>query len=67
MFRYAAADGSITPEANPNGSAQNIAGVCNESRNVMGMMPHPERAADRNLLNTDGLALFQSLLDYTRV
>ena len=67
MFRYAEADGAITPEANPNGSAQNIAGVCNESRNVIGMMPHPERAADPNLLNTDGLALFQSILDYTRV
>ena len=44
---------------------QNIAGVCNSTRNVMGMMPHPERAADANLLNTDGVALFESLLQYT--
>jgi len=51
--------------ANPNGSVQNIAGVCNDKRNVMGMMPHPERAADANLLNTDGVALFESLLNYT--
>ena len=65
MFRYAEADGAITPEANPNGSVQNIAGVCNSTRNVMGMMPHPERAADANLLNTDGVALFESLLQYT--
>ena len=53
------------PEANPNGSVQNIAGVCGNTRNVMGMMPHPERAADANLLNTDGVALFESLLQYT--
>lgn len=65
MFRYAEADGAITPGANPNGSVQNIAGVCNDKRNVMGMMPHPERAADANLRNTDGVALFESLLAYT--
>ncbi len=64
MFRYCEADGAITDGANPNGAIQNIAGVCNEGRNVMGMMPHPERAADAHLLNTDGLALFHSLLNY---
>ena len=61
MFRYCEADGAITDAANPNGAVQNIAGVCNAGRNVMGMMPHPERAADANLLNTDGLALFHSV------
>jgi phosphoribosylformylglycinamidine synthase len=64
MFRYCESDGAITDSANPNGAIQNIAGVCNEGRNVMGMMPHPERAADENLLNTDGLALFHSLLNH---
>jgi phosphoribosylformylglycinamidine (FGAM) synthase-like amidotransferase family enzyme len=48
--------------ANPNGSKENIAGVCNKGRNVFGMMPHPERAADERLGNTDGRSLFESLL-----
>ncbi|MDG1252204.1 MAG: phosphoribosylformylglycinamidine synthase subunit PurQ [Schleiferiaceae bacterium] len=64
MFRYCESDGSITDNANPNGAIQNIAGVCNAGRNVMGMMPHPERAADAQLLNTDGLDLFHSLLNH---
>ncbi len=62
LFRYCTSSGEITPEANPNGSLRHIAGVCNEQRNVMGMMPHPERAAESVLGNTDGLELFESLL-----
>ncbi|MFT3884322.1 MAG: phosphoribosylformylglycinamidine synthase subunit PurQ [Flavobacteriales bacterium] len=62
LFRYCDADGRLKEEANPNGSLENIAGVCNAARNVFGMMPHPERAADERLGNTDGKALFASLL-----
>jgi phosphoribosylformylglycinamidine synthase subunit PurQ / glutaminase len=54
LFRYAG--------ANPNGSLQNIAGICNDRQNILGMMPHPERAADQTLGNIDGLGLFQSLI-----
>ncbi len=63
LFRYADADGSISNEVNPNGSINNIAGICNANRNVFGMMPHPERAADGELANTDGVELFRSLLN----
>ncbi len=63
LFSYCDADGMITEEANPNGSFRNIAGVCNQARNVFGMMPHPERAVDPILGNTDGAALFNSLLN----
>ena len=63
MFRYCDENGSITPEANPNGATDNIAGVCNAEKNVFGMMPHPERAADPMLSNEDGLLLFRSLLN----
>lgn len=62
LFRYSDENGNITDEANPNGSVQNIAGVCNEGRNVFGMMPHPERAADCILGNQDGLGIFESIL-----
>ena len=62
LFKYCDSNGAITPESNPNGSLANIAGVCNRGKNVFGMMPHPERAADVNLGNTDGLFLFNSLL-----
>ncbi len=62
LFRYCDENGSITDAANPNGSLENIAGICNQSRNVFGMMPHPERAVDGDLYNTDGRLLFQSLL-----
>jgi phosphoribosylformylglycinamidine synthase len=62
MFRYVDAHGRITPEANPNGSADNIAGICNAERNVFGMMPHPERAVEPILGSNDGLKLFQSLV-----
>lgn len=62
IYRYCDADGNITDEANPNGTLNNIAGVCNEGRNVFGMMPHPERAADIELGNTDGLRILESLV-----
>jgi phosphoribosylformylglycinamidine synthase len=62
LFRYCDADGKIHDGANPNGSKENIAGVCNAARNVFGMMPHPERACDPRLGNTDGRSLFDSLL-----
>ena len=62
LFRYSDDKGNMTYEANPNGSMENIAGVCNAGRNVFGMMPHPERAADEELSNTDGRILFESIL-----
>jgi phosphoribosylformylglycinamidine synthase len=62
LFKYCDENGAFTEESNPNGSIQNIAGVCNANRNVFGMMPHPERAADAILSNQDGLALFESIL-----
>ena len=62
VFRYSAATGETTPIANPNGSLHHIAGICNREGNVLGMMPHPERAADSLLGNTDGLALFKSVV-----
>ena len=61
-FRYCDAAGAVTPEANPNGSLRNIAGVLNERRNVLGMMPHPERAADALLGGEDGNAIWESIL-----
>jgi phosphoribosylformylglycinamidine synthase len=62
VFRYCDAEGRVTDTSNPNGSLDAIAGVCNEGRNVFGMMPHPERASDAALGNTDGVALFNGLL-----
>ena len=62
VFRYVDARGTPTAEANPNGSMANIAGIVNARGNVLGMMPHPERACDAVLGSTDGLALFQSML-----
>jgi phosphoribosylformylglycinamidine synthase len=62
VFRYADAEGRATKAANPNGSLDNIAGVVSEDGNVLGLMPHPERAAEGAMGGTDGLALFQSLL-----
>lgn len=66
LFRYCDADGSITDAANPNGATDNIAGICNINRNVFGMMPHPERAADSLLANQDGLAIFESILSLVK-
>jgi phosphoribosylformylglycinamidine synthase I len=62
LFRYCDDQGKVMDDANPNGSKDNIAGVCSKSRNVFGMMPHPERACDERLGNTDGRSLFESLL-----
>jgi phosphoribosylformylglycinamidine synthase subunit PurQ / glutaminase len=64
IFQYASEDGQINEEYNPNGSIKNIAGICNKNKNVFGMMPHPERAADAELNNLDGKALFESLLKH---
>jgi phosphoribosylformylglycinamidine synthase subunit PurQ / glutaminase len=60
VFRYADAAGAITDAANPNGSVRGIAGLCNEARNVVGLMPHPERACESVLGSADGLLLFES-------
>ena len=62
VFRYCDADGEVRPEANPNGSVAAIAGICNERRNVVGLMPHPERASEPDLGSADGLVIWQSLL-----
>lgn len=62
LLRYADASGNAGSAANPNGSMQNIAGICNERRNVFGLMPHPERACDKRLGSDDGQALFSSIL-----
>ncbi len=62
LFRYCDADGIVSAAANPNGAIDGIAGICNEGRNVFGMMPHPERAAEDILSNTDGKLLFEALL-----
>ena len=67
LFRYSDATGVISEEANPNGSVENIAGVCNDQKNVFGMMPHPERAADPELGNRDGRFIFESILGMIRV
>jgi phosphoribosylformylglycinamidine synthase len=62
IFRYADADGHISADANPNGSERNIAGIINDGGNVLGMMPHPERACSPLLGSTDGIRLFESIL-----
>jgi phosphoribosylformylglycinamidine synthase subunit PurQ / glutaminase len=62
-FRYADADGKVTAEANPNGSLSNIAGVLNAGRNVMGLMPHPERSSEDLLGSADGWKIFASMVD----
>jgi phosphoribosylformylglycinamidine synthase len=62
IFRYCDEQGNTTTESNPNGSLNSIAGVCNAGFNVFGMMPHPERCASESLFNTDGRALFESIL-----
>ena len=61
LFRYCDIEGNVTDAANPNGASRNIAGICNESRNVFGMMPHPERACSTALGNTDGRRIFNVL------
>lgn len=64
LFKYCDENGNIKEQENPNGSINNIAGICNKNKNVFGMMPHPERAADKNLLNTDGKVIFDSIINY---
>jgi phosphoribosylformylglycinamidine synthase I len=64
VFRYCDQNGEITAEANPNGSLYNIAGICNEKRNVLGMMPHPERASERILGSESGKYIFQSIVNF---
>ena len=62
VFRYCDATGRVTDAANPNGSLNNIAGICNESRNVVGLMPHPERACETVLGSADGRVMFESVI-----
>ncbi len=66
VFRYSTADGRVTDESNANGSVANIAGLCNEQRNVVGLMPHPERACESILGSADGLVMFESVLEWVR-
>ena len=61
VFRYCDEEGRVTRESNPNGSARNIAGICNRERNVLGLMPHPERCSENILGNSDGLVVFKSI------
>ena len=63
ILRYADRDGHIVPEANPNGSLENIAGICNQQGNVFGLMPHPDRAADARLGSADGVKIFRSMME----
>jgi phosphoribosylformylglycinamidine synthase len=62
IMRYADNRGRIVPEANPNGSVENIAGICNREGNVFGLMPHPDRACDARLGSADGARIFQSMM-----
>jgi phosphoribosylformylglycinamidine synthase len=63
LVRYVDNAGEATKAANPNGSLENIAGICNKNRNVFGLMPHPERASERELGSVDGIKIFKSILD----
>ena len=63
IFSYSTVHGEVVDSANPNGSVAGIAGVCNAARNVVGLMPHPERACERRLGSDDGLILFRSVID----
>ena len=62
LFYYCDAEGNVNDSTNPNGSVNNIAGITNKSRNVFGMMPHPERAASEKLFNVSGRVMFESIL-----
>jgi phosphoribosylformylglycinamidine synthase len=62
LFRYVNAEGVVTDESNPNGALDAIAGICNEQRNVVGLMPHPERACELSLGSADGLVMFESVV-----
>jgi phosphoribosylformylglycinamidine synthase len=63
LFRYCDSTGSVNRESNPNGSVGNIAGIMNRQKNILGMMPHPERAADIELGSADGAGVFESLME----
>jgi len=64
VFRYCDEAGNVTREANPNGSLEGIAGICNQTKNVLGMMPHPERASENILGSDDGKYIFQSIVNF---
>jgi len=64
VFRYCDEDGNVTPDSNPNGSLKNIAGICNRNQNVLGMMPHPERASESILGSDDGKYVFESIVNF---
>jgi len=64
VFRYCDQEGNVSPEANPNGSLENIAGICNRTKNILGMMPHPERASELILGSEDGKYVFQSIVNF---
>lgn len=64
IWRYCEENGRLTESSNPNGSVMSIAGICNKNRNVFGMMPHPERASDKELRNTDGAQIIESIIKY---
>jgi len=66
LFHYCDKDGHLTEEANPIGSRANIAGICNKEKNVYGLIPHPERASDDELGNTDGRYIFESIIAYLK-
>jgi phosphoribosylformylglycinamidine synthase len=66
ILRYADKQGRIVPEANPNGSIENIAGICNRERNIFGLMPHPDRASDARLGSADGAKIFLSMMETIR-
>ncbi len=67
VLRYTEANGQVSPAANPNGSMENIAGVCNAARNVFGLMPHPDRATEQRLGSEDGRVIFESMLNLSYV
>ena len=65
LWHYVSAQGKAVPDSNPNGSLDNIAGICNETRNVFGLMPHPERASEKLLGSEDGRVILESALRMT--
>jgi len=66
VFRYTSAEGELSEESNPNGSVAAIAGICNQTRNVVGLMPHPERACESILGSADGLIIFESVMQFVK-
>ena len=64
VFRYSTEDGQVTPDSNPNGSVNNIAGIVNARGNVLGMMPHPERCCEQVVGGADGSLIFNSIIDH---